>query len=95
MAQGFDHLLDATITHLEALKAEGARSVPFSNESVQTLREMLQEQRERAEPAHSNRPFVKSPYRVKPFRVKRARLLLMQAKPRFLIWWVRPPIGRS
>ncbi len=46
MAQGFDHLLDATITHLEALKAEGARSVSFSNESVQILREMLQERRE-------------------------------------------------
>ena len=61
MAQGFDHLLDATITHLEALKAEGARSVPFSNESVQILCEMLQEQRERAEPAQSNRPFVQKP----------------------------------
>ena len=61
MAQGFDHLLDATITHLEALKAEGARSVSFSNESVQILREMLQERRERAEPAQSNRPFAQKP----------------------------------
>ena len=61
MAQGFDHLLDATITHLEALKAEGASSIPFSNESVQILREMLQEQPERAEPAQSNRPFTQKP----------------------------------
>ena len=61
MAQGYDHLLDATITHLEALKAEGARSIPFSNESVQILREMLQEQPERAEPAQSNRPFTQKP----------------------------------
>ena len=61
MAQGFDHLLNATITHLEALKAEGARSVSFSNESVQILREMLQERRERAEPAQSNGPFAQKP----------------------------------
>ena len=56
---GFRHLLDATITHLEALKAEG-RCI-LLNESVQILREMLQERRERAEPAQSNGPFAQKP----------------------------------
>jgi uracil-DNA glycosylase len=37
MASAYEHLLDATIQHLEARKAAGARSVPVSPETLRAL----------------------------------------------------------
>ena len=41
MVQAFDHLLDATIEHLETLKSDGESSILVDDESMESLREMV------------------------------------------------------
>ena len=41
MVQAFDHLLDATIEHLGALKSDGHSSILMEDESMELLRKMV------------------------------------------------------
>ncbi|MBT5927580.1 MAG: uracil-DNA glycosylase [Verrucomicrobia bacterium] len=57
MVLAFDHLLDATIEHLETLKSGGQASVHVADASMVSLREMIKDgKRHEPRPAHQNKP---------------------------------------
>ena len=43
MPQAFDHLLDATIEHLETLRSDGQSSISVTTESIQIVQGMIEE----------------------------------------------------
>jgi DNA polymerase len=81
MSSAYDQLLDATIQHLENLKANGVRFLPVSTESLQALEQSTPRVAQSPAPIQPSSPSSPAPIPPPPSSQAKARTLKAEGAP--------------